>query len=194
MRSLPCMAIWTVGAYGPTKVGNRRQVLHLETFSFGTLGTRWSLLVRITLPRMMPLKYIMINLVYGRAPSCMVLASQISIGQRHWSIWCIYTTIWYISPLDPLLLRCTITNNPIWSTSKTFGSRVCVKCSGNRNAKLDKHDFHGIFLGFTATDQDIIYLDLDTGIVKQSHQATFDEAWYLQPSCPPAAQLLYDLG
>jgi hypothetical protein len=37
-------------------------------------------------------------------------------------------------------------------------------------------------------------LDLDTGIVKQSHHATFDEAWYLQPSCPPAAQLLYDLG
>jgi hypothetical protein len=30
--------------------------------------------------------------------------------------------------------------------------------------------------------------------VKTSHHAQFDEAWYLQPSCPPAAQLLYDLG
>jgi hypothetical protein len=28
----------------------------------------------------------------------------------------------------------------------------------------------------------------------QSHHATFDEAWYLQPARPPAAQLLYDLG
>jgi hypothetical protein len=37
-----------------------------------------------------------------------------------------------------------------------------------------------IFLGYTATDQNIIYLDLDSGIVKQSHHATFDEAWYLQ--------------
>ncbi len=37
-------------------------------------------------------------------------------------------------------------------------------------------------------------MDLDSGIVKQSHHATFDEAWYLQPACPPAAQLLYDLG
>jgi hypothetical protein len=61
---------------------------------------------------------------------------------------------------------------------KTFGSRVCVKRSGDRNAKLDEHNFHGIFLGFTATDQNIIYLDLDTGIVKQSHHATFDEVWY----------------
>ncbi len=77
---------------------------------------------------------------------------------------------------------------------KTFGSQVCVKRSGNRNAKLDKHNFHGIFLGFTSTDQNIIYLDLDTGIVKQSHHATFDEAWYLQPSHPLVAQLFYDLG
>jgi hypothetical protein len=39
-----------------------------------------------------------------------------------------------------------------------------------------------------------VYLDLDSGIVKRSHHAQFDEAWYLQDSRPPAAQLLYDLG
>ena len=43
-------------------------------------------------------------------------------------------------------------------------------------------------------DQNIIYLDLDSGVVKSSHHAQFDEAWYLQPTCPPSAQLLYDLG
>jgi hypothetical protein len=32
------------------------------------------------------------------------------------------------------------------------------------------------------------------GILKTSHHADFDEAWYLQPHCPPAAQLLYNLG
>ena len=48
---------------------------------------------------------------------------------------------------------------------KTFGSRVCVKRSGVRRAKLDCHDFTGIFLGYTATDQNIVYLDLDSGIV-----------------------------
>ena len=77
---------------------------------------------------------------------------------------------------------------------KLFGSRVCVKRSGSRRSKLDRHDFKGIFLGYTATDQNIVYLDLDSGVVKSSHHAKFDEAWYLQPSQPPAAQLLYDLG
>ena len=45
-----------------------------------------------------------------------------------------------------------------------------------------------------ATDQNIIYLDTSSGIVKSCHHAVFDEAWYLQPTRPPAAQLLFDLG
>ena len=77
---------------------------------------------------------------------------------------------------------------------KLFGSRVCVKQTGKRRSKLDRHDFKGLFLGYTATDQNIVYLDLDSGTVKRSHHAQFDEAWYLQASRPPAAQLLYDLG
>ena len=35
---------------------------------------------------------------------------------------------------------------------------------------------------------------MDSGLVKRSHHAQFDEAWYLQSTRPPAAQLLYDLG
>ena len=77
---------------------------------------------------------------------------------------------------------------------KTFGARVCVKRTGSRRSKLDRHDFTGIFLGFTATDQNIIYLDSSSGVVKSCHHAVFDEAWYLQLTRPPAAQLLYDLG
>jgi hypothetical protein len=77
---------------------------------------------------------------------------------------------------------------------KTFGLWVCMKQTGMRRCKLDRHDFTGIFLSYTATDQNIIYLDLDSGIVKSCHHAVFDEAGYLQPTHPPAAQLLYDLG
>ena len=77
---------------------------------------------------------------------------------------------------------------------KLFGSRVCVKQTGDRRAKLDKHDFTGLFLGYTSTDQNIRYLDIHSGLTKTSHHAIFDEAWYLQDSRPPAAQLLYDLG
>jgi len=69
-----------------------------------------------------------------------------------------------------------------------------VRRTGARRAKLDRHDFTGIFLGYSASDQNILYLDLESGLVKLSHHARFDEAWYLQPHRPPAAQLLYDLG
>jgi hypothetical protein len=69
-----------------------------------------------------------------------------------------------------------------------------VKRTGSRQCKLDRHDFKDIFRGYTATDQNILYLDLDSDGVKSSHHAQFEEAWYLQPKRPPAAQLLFDLG
>jgi hypothetical protein len=75
-----------------------------------------------------------------------------------------------------------------------FGSCVCVKRTGSRRCKLDRHNFTGLFLGYTATDQNIVYIDTSSGIVKSCHHAVFDEAWYLQPYRPPAAQLLFDLG
>jgi hypothetical protein len=59
---------------------------------------------------------------------------------------------------------------------------------------LDQHDFTGIFVGYTATDQNVKYINLTTGTVRMNHNTQFDEAWYLQPSRPLAAQLLYDLG
>ena len=77
---------------------------------------------------------------------------------------------------------------------RVFGSRVCVKKSGDRPAKLDNHAFHGIFIGYTATDKNIRYIDVDSGLVKSCHHAVFDEAWYTQEKRPPTAQLLYTLG
>ena len=77
---------------------------------------------------------------------------------------------------------------------KMFGSCLCVKQSGDRQSKLDRHDFMGIFLGYMTSDHNIRYLDMESGLVKSSHHAVFDEAWYMQPHRPPAAQLLYDLG
>jgi hypothetical protein len=85
-------------------------------------------------------------------------------------------------------------HQPDLSTLKVFGSRVSVKVTGKRRSKLDRHDFTGIFVGYTATNENIRYIDVATGTVKTSHHAVFDEAWYLQPSRPPMAQLLYDMG
>lgn len=78
---------------------------------------------------------------------------------------------------------------------KLFSSRLCVKQTSHRRAKLGHHDLRGIFLGHAATDQNICYIDLDSGTIKLLHHAVLDEAWY---SCTtqrhPAAQFLYDLG
>ena len=56
---------------------------------------------------------------------------------------------------------------PDLSNLKIFGSRVCVKRTGKRRRKLDRHDFTGIFIGYTATDQNIRYIDVNTGVVKE---------------------------
>ena len=77
---------------------------------------------------------------------------------------------------------------------RVFGSRVCVRQTEERRAKLDHHNFIGVFLGYRATDQNVIYYDLDSGRIKQSHHAFFNEAWYMHEGLPPAAQLLFDCG
>ena len=66
--------------------------------------------------------------------------------------------------------------------------------TGKQKSKLNRHNFTGIFIGYTATDDNIRYIDVHLGAVKTSHHAVFDEAWYLQPRRPPAAQLLYEMG
>ncbi len=45
---------------------------------------------------------------------------------------------------------------PDLSLLKLFGSWVCVKRTGNQRRKLDQHDFTGIFIGYTASAQNII--------------------------------------
>ncbi len=83
---------------------------------------------------------------------------------------------------------------PNLSCLKLFGSRVCVKRAGTRRGKLDRYNFSNMFLGYAATDQNMQYIDLTSGIIKTSHHTQFDKAWYLQPHRPPAANLLYNLG
>jgi hypothetical protein len=58
---------------------------------------------------------------------------------------------------------------------KTFGSWVCVKCFGSCCCKLDLHNFTGIFLGYTATEKNIVYLDTTASIVKSCHHMVFDK-------------------
>ena len=51
----------------------------------------------------------------------------------------------------------------------------------------------GSSLGTLPPIKNIRYIDETTTAVNNATHAVFDEAWYLQDSRPPAAQLLYDL-
>jgi hypothetical protein len=99
----------------------------------------------------------------------------------HFSLHCTPFEQWYGTPPNLKRLR-------------VFGSRICVKRTGHRRAKLDKHSFMGIFIGYAATDANVRYIDIESGLVKTSHHAVFDECWYHQPWRLPAADLLYSLG
>ncbi len=57
---------------------------------------------------------------------------------------------------------------------KPFGLQVCLKGLGARPAKLDRNNFMGIFLGYMTTNNNILYLDLSSGLVKQRHLAQFN--------------------
>jgi hypothetical protein len=64
--------------------------------------------------------------------------------------------------------------NPTSHTSKRSGPACALK-----EPVHDAPNLMGIFLGYTATDQNIFYLNTSSGVVKSCHHAVFDEAWYL---------------
>ena len=77
---------------------------------------------------------------------------------------------------------------------RVFGSLVTERRPNQPAAKLDRHTYHGVFLGYTGNGSNIRYIDLSSGVVKVGATFSFDEAHYMSSTRPPAAQLLYDLG
>jgi hypothetical protein len=59
---------------------------------------------------------------------------------------------------------------------RIFGCPVVVRNLGKRPHKLDMHMSTGAFLGYTATDKNIIYIDKQTHRIKTATHCTFDEA------------------
>jgi hypothetical protein len=60
----------------------------------------------------------------------------------------------------------------------TFGTRVTPKKSRSRTTALDPNAHDGIFLGYRATMDNIIYWDVHTQRVKTAKHKTFDEVQY----------------
>jgi hypothetical protein len=63
-------------------------------------------------------------------------------------------------------------------------------------AKLDLNTSAGTFLGYTATDKNIVYRDSVTGRLKTTTHVVFDEAGMTLPAAErsPAAKVLQELG
>jgi hypothetical protein len=77
---------------------------------------------------------------------------------------------------------------------RAFGSVITSRVYGDQPAKLDRHSFHGVFLGYTASDLNVRYYDTTSGRIKTARHVVFDEAQYMSSKRPPRPQFLYDLG
>ena len=79
---------------------------------------------------------------------------------------------------------------------RIFGCPVIVRNLGKKAAKLDLHTSAGRFLGYTATDKNIIFMDSVTKRIKTATHVVFDEAGMTLPAndLPPSAKILQGLG
>ena len=83
---------------------------------------------------------------------------------------------------------------PNLSNLKVWGCRVVVKKPIIRGAKLDDISSQGIFLRYTATTKNIVYLDLETNMEKISTDVVFDEANFITGSTNPGGKALMLAG
>lgn len=66
--------------------------------------------------------------------------------------------------------------HPTANNLRIFGCHVYICLPGDRQYKLDMHATTGIFLEYTATQNNIIYYDITTKIIKTATHVIFDEA------------------
>jgi hypothetical protein len=120
-----------------------------------------------------------------------------SLHHKFWSTALLYRVYLYNHLVHSIMQKTPFKGHfgvkPDLSSLNLFGTCVCVKLTRKQCCKFDQHDVSGKFLGYLSTNQNICYLDLLSGLVKTSHHAQLDEAWYLQHEQPPGP-LLYDLG
>jgi len=83
---------------------------------------------------------------------------------------------------------------PNLSNLKVWGCRVIVKQPIIKKAKLDDVSTQGIFLRYTATPKNIVYLDLETNREKITSDAIFDEANFIDGGTNPGGAALIRAG
>jgi transposase InsO family protein len=79
---------------------------------------------------------------------------------------------------------------------RVFGCPFIVRHIGPRKAKLDLNTTVGTFLGYTATDKNVLYMDSVTKRIKTATHVIFDEAGFTLPAAQltPLAKALQQYG
>lgn len=77
---------------------------------------------------------------------------------------------------------------------KIFGSYVTSKRQRGRATKLAHNVSHGILLGYTTTDRNIIFRNDVSDQVKFACHVIFDECHYHWSKRPPYAEYVYNIG
>jgi hypothetical protein len=87
-------------------------------------------------------------------------------------------------------------NKPSAKHLRIFGCPVIIKNPGRRPAKLDMNTSAGRFLGYTATDKNVYYIDNTTRRIKIATHCQFDEAGMTLPPSEqsPASKALQQMG
>jgi deoxyuridine 5'-triphosphate nucleotidohydrolase len=122
------------------------------------------------------------------------------LGPEYWSF-ALQQAVWIKNRIPHQSLNQTpyealTGTKPDLSQCRIFGSRIYAKATGLRRRKLDHHSRSGIFLRFTATPQNVTYLDEKSGLIKTGTHVIFDEAHMSTPAskAPLAAEALQRLG
>ena len=121
------------------------------------------------------------------------------LGPKYWSSALVHAVhlknrLWH-SAIHTTPYHLWTGKQPDLSHLRIFGSLISPRRNGARPAKLDKHTYDGIFLGYTSTCSNITYVDIHTGRVKICQAPThFDESHFSNSRRPPGPQFLFDLG
>ena len=138
------------------------------------------------------------NRTYGQVMRCLLHASD--LGPEYWS-YALTHAVYIKNRLPHHSIKMTpfekfTGRKPNLKRLRIFGSKVYSRQPGKRSYKLDHHTDGGVFLGYTATDKIVNYIDEQTGRVKTATHVIFDEAHMTTPAnkAPIAAQTLQRLG
>jgi dUTP pyrophosphatase len=138
------------------------------------------------------------NRTFGHLMRCMLHSAE--LGPEYWS-YALQHAVYIQNRITHYSIRkkpyeAMTGEQPDLSGLQIFGSRIYARKPGKRTAKIENNTYKGIFLGFSATQKNIYYIDEDTSRIKIGTHFIYDKAHMTIPvsKAPLAAQTLQRLG